>query len=86
MKSRDFLKNCLFYCQEMALDAATPGSVAKERLIRNANILKDSCECWLKHCGLSPEELWKEMWQHEPEAYQRYKERERKDGKGRKGK
>ena len=84
MTLRDFVKNSLFYCSEIMLDAATPGQVAKERLVRNAGLLKESSECLAASCNESVEQLWKEIWSHEPEAYRRHKERERKDGKGRK--
>ena len=62
MTSRDFAKNCLFYCSEIMLDAATPGQVAKERLTRNAKLLKESCESWCGGMQWHPDQLMKEMW------------------------
>lgn len=62
MTGRDFAKNCLFYCSEIVLDAATPGAVPKERLTRNAKLLKESCESWCVAMYWDPDDLMKEMW------------------------
>ena len=62
MTLRDFVKNSLFYCSEIMLDAATPGQVAKERLVRNAKLHKEACECLCESMHWSADVLMKEMW------------------------
>lgn len=60
---REWATLCLFYTQEILLDAATPGKEAKERLIRNAGLLKECTETWLRdYCQWDPDELMREMW------------------------
>ena len=62
MTTRDFAKNCLFYCAELVLDAGTPGAVAKERLVRNAKLLRESCEVWCEAMKWPIDGLMKEVW------------------------
>jgi len=62
LTSRDFAKNCLFYCAELVLDAGTPGAVAKERLVRNAKLLREACEVWCEAMKWPVEGLMKEVW------------------------
>lgn len=71
MEPRDWAKLCVFYTQELMLDSATPGAEAKDRLTRNAKLLKDGCEAWISYCGWKPAELMKEIYRDNPEAYKR---------------
>jgi hypothetical protein len=58
---RDYMKLVLFYSQAIALDAATPGKVAKERLLMNARLLRETAENWCSYAGWKPKELMKEV-------------------------
>ena len=62
MTSKEWAQNCLFYTSEILLDAQTPGAVAKERLVRNAKTLKESCEVFCAAMNWTPDQLLRESW------------------------
>jgi hypothetical protein len=66
----------------MVLDAATPGKEAADRLVRNAKLLRDSCEAMLDYWGLKQKDLMEEIWKNDPEAKKRELDRQQK-AKGR---
>lgn len=65
---REFAKLVLFYCQELVLDANTPGKEAKDRLIRNAQTLRDACTAWIGYCGWKEQDLMVEAWREQPNS------------------
>ena len=72
-----------FLAQEILLDAATPGKVAAERLLTNARLLQDTVQSWATYWNWTVVELLQEVWKHDKDAEQRYRERER-NAKGKK--
>jgi len=79
--SLDSFKTCLFYCSEIMMGAATPGQVAKERLVRNAKLHKEACECLCESMHWSADVLMKEMWKEHRGSLSQAKAQEQAKGR-----
>lgn len=62
----EYLKYFLFLSQEIKLDAATPGTVAKDRLQRNAQLLFDTASSLASYWNVEVEQLMAEAWRQHP--------------------
>ena len=80
---RERFKLLLWYSQAIVLNAATPGQTAKEAVVRDAQLLRDTVEAWVEYCHWSVEELWREIWKDHPQEYAKVMEsrKGRKPGK-----
>ena len=58
---RSYMKMLLYYTSQIVLDIDTHGKDSRDRLIRNAKLLKDMAETWCGYCGWSPVELMREV-------------------------
>jgi hypothetical protein len=67
-----------YLAQELVLDSATPGKIASDRLVRNAQLIKDTIEVWATYCGWSMKDLINEVINGNEEIRKQLAERAQK--------
>ena len=74
----EYLKYFLFLAQEIKLDSATPGAVAKERLQRNAQQLFETASSLASYWNVDVQKLMADAWRQHPGSASEAKEKGKK--------